>query len=408
MSHSSQRFFTPSDISDSIESLENIHGRERHYIYWAFLLVVGVAVASVFVVKVDVTVSGIGQIRPEIERLQVITTVSGYIEELEVVDNQPVSEGQTLLRFESKSLEAQIDHCRTEISENKRILSDLNVLQEEVENLTGLVSEAVEYDTTLVLPEPKLTEPLQSPRMLKEFANFNGQVERLKVEYEKANHDFLRVAKLRAKDFVSSQEYEDKRHEMETALRILRITILQKVNEWQAEYEERLLSASQLDSELRQLSEQLHLYEIKSPSDGTAIGFRGLHEGLLVPQGQTIGEISPRSRLLAEVYVSPKDVGFLSEGQQAKVIVDAFHHTEWGTLDGRITEISNDFVQLGDGIAFRAIVELDKLNLQSSKGVEVFAKRGMTVNSRFLIRRRTLFAILFSKMSDAFDPRDQE
>src|SRR5690606_16790277 len=163
---------------------------------------------------------------------------------------------------------------------------------------------------------------------------------------------------------------------------------------------------SNLESELSQLLEQQQLYELKAPMDGIAIGFRGLQEGLFIAQGQVIGEISPESRLLAEVYLSPRDVGFVSQGQQTKILVDAFPHTEWGTLTGKVKEISRDFIQLGDQIAFRVTIELDQLGLRSRKGVKVDVKRGMTVSSRFVIRERTLFSILFSKMSDAFDPRE--
>ncbi len=408
MASSSKRFFSLSDISDSVESMETIHGKDRPIIFWLFLLVVGASICSIFLVKVDVTVAGVGQIRPEIERLQVISTVSGYIKELNVLDNQSVKEGQVLLSFESEALEAKIEYCQDELLKNEGTVEDLSVLESGLSYLSKALESTEPGEIELHSVTQDLSENLLTPRIRKEYANFVGQIERLKIEYDKANHDFQRIAKLREKDFISVQDYEDKQHQMETALRLLKIAVLQKANEWQAEKEERSLRISGLESESKQLEEQTHLYVIKAPTDGTAIGFRGLQKGLLIPQGQTIGEISPASRLLAEVYVSPQDVGFLSEGQETKVLVDAFPHTEWGTLSGKVKEISRDFIQIGDSIAFRTVVELDKLHLQSRKGVEVEVTRGMTINSRFLIRKRTIFNILFSKMSDAFDPRGNE
>ena len=407
MATSSQRFYSPSDIADAIESLEKVHGRNRPFIYGLFLICVLAAMTAVLLLKVDLSVAGVGQIRPELQRLQVIPSVSGYIESLHVSDNQLVTEGQTLLRFESRAVVAKIRHLQTTLQETTQTIADLETLSLSMGELIRVFeSHKGESDTVFVDFVQNTPQMLQVPRLLKQLANFSGEMERVRLDWKKQVHDFHRYERLKERDFVSTQEYENHLHGVETSRRRLQLTLLQQASEWQAELADRRLTLSNLESELSQLLEQQQLYELKAPMDGIAIGFRGLQEGLFIAQGQVIGEISPESRLLAEVYLSPRDVGFVSQGQQTKILVDAFPHTEWGTLTGKVKEISRDFIQLGDQIAFRVTIELDQLGLRSRKGVKVDVKRGMTVSSRFVIRERTLFSILFSKMSDAFDPRE--
>jgi HlyD family secretion protein len=132
--------------------------------------------------------------------------------------------------------------------------------------------------------------------------------------------------------------------------------------------------------------------------------FDGLHAGLYLPAGQRLGDISPGGGLQADVYISPRDIGFVHAGQRVNLQVDAFPYTEWGMLQGRVHDISQDFVQVGQQLAFRAVVDLDGTGLRSSRGNAVYVRRGMTVNARFILKRRTLFDILYGKFSESLDP----
>jgi hypothetical protein len=52
-------------------------------------------------------------------------------------------------------------------------------------------------------------------------------------------------------------------------------------------------------------------------------------------------------------------------------------------------------------------VDLDDTRLTSSSGLKVELRRGMTVNARFVLERRTLFSVLYGKLSDSLDPRSR-
>jgi HlyD family secretion protein len=69
-----------------------------------------------------------------------------------------------------------------------------------------------------------------------------------------------------------------------------------------------------------------------------------------------------------------------------------------------VRDVSQDFVQSGQQIAFKAVIDLDSMQLRSASGVAVDLRRGMTINARFILKKRTLFNLLYSKMSESLDP----
>ena len=76
-----------------------------------------------------------------------------------------------------------------------------------------------------------------------------------------------------------------------------------------------------------------------------------------------------------------------------------------GTIPGEVRSISQDFVQVGQQLVFKSVIDLDSTTLSSTAGAEVRLRRGMTVQARFVLQQRTLFDVLFGKMSDSLDPR---
>jgi membrane fusion protein, peptide pheromone/bacteriocin exporter len=402
-----EKFHSSEDIRDSIESLQSVHGRERPIIYWTFLLVVLIAVVALPLIKVDVSVGAMGQVRPAIERMSVYPAVTGIIKELRVVENQQVRKGDVLLTLDTISLDARLKQNRLQHEENTRALHDLSLLLKSPALVAPSSSEAIgnyaKFTSDAFIFE--LPKQFQSAQIIREHALFLSDLQRLLLQRSKAVQDFKRVELLHNNNVISGQDYDQQRYEVESSERALDLAIQQAVGKWQASKVERELKEADFESEATQLEQEKDFYTVRAPVDGTAIGFNGLHSGLFIPQSQSIGEISPVGGLQADVYINPKDIGFIHEGQLVKIQVDAFPHTEWGMLRGRVREISQDYVQYGQQIAFKALVDLDGTSLKSASGVKVELRRGMTVNARFIVRERTLFRLLFSNMSESFDPR---
>lgn len=398
-----EKFHSVDDIRDSIESLYAAHGKDQSLVYWMLLLISIVSLVLIATVKIDLSVGGYGQIRPEIARLQVYSAVSGNIKELHVVENQLLGKGDVILRFDAAMIEASLEKNRLQQEENDRALSDLEHI---LSNSFDPVDEKGNY-VTVLNSNPfmhDLVQQLESPQFIREHAFFVSKLRRLTLNIEKAEHNLSRYEVLHQKDLISDYEFDEHRFLVDSNQRETELLILESFGKWQAERVERELRQTELQNESTQLHEQLELYTVRAPIKGVAIGFNGLHSGLFLPQNQYIGEISPEGNLQADVYIIPKDIGFLYKGQSVQIQVDAFPYTEWGTLQGEIREITDDIVQYGEQIAFKAIIDLQSETLTSSSGVEVKIRKGMTINARFLIRKQTLFNLLFEKFSKSLDP----
>ncbi len=88
-----------------------------------------------------------------------------------------------------------------------------------------------------------------------------------------------------------------------------------------------------------QLLKEKESYTIKSPITGTIEQFSGIFSGSNINAGQTIAIIGPDSTLLSEVYISPKDIGYIKSGNPVKIQVDAFNYNEWGVINGVVKEL---------------------------------------------------------------------
>ena len=84
--------------------------------------------------------------------------------------------------------------------------------------------------------------------------------------------------------------------------------------------------------------------------------------------------------------------------------IDAFNYNVWGMGAGRVRSISSDiFIQDGQPL-FKVWCETDHPVLRLKNGYQGTIKKGMTVQARFLVTKRTLFQLLFDKADDWLNP----
>jgi len=369
------------------------------------LIITIASLISIPLIKVDVAVGAPGQVRPDIERLIVYAAVAGKIESLSVKDNQPVKKGDVLLTIDSASIDARILNNEKQDEENERILVDLGTMLDRV--ASALLSKTLDRFEYLESREFSVSLPqlLRSPQCIRQHSVLLTDIQRLLLQRGKALHGLTRNQALHAKGLLTDADFDDQQYAVKAVEQELELLLQQTLNQWQTEKMERELKKLDLSSESKQLKEQKTFYTIRAPIDGTALGFIGLQPGLYLPASQSVGEISPGGDLQADVYISPRDVGFVETGQLVNLQIDAFPYTEWGMIKGRVRHISQDFVQFGQQFAFKAVVDLDRTRLESATGAIVDLRRGMTVNARFVVKERTLFNVLYSKISDSLDPR---
>jgi membrane fusion protein, peptide pheromone/bacteriocin exporter len=84
--------------------------------------------------------------------------------------------------------------------------------------------------------------------------------------------------------------------------------------------------------------------------------------------------------------------------------VDAFNYNEWGMLSGQISGISDDYFLVNSLPVFKVKCSLSGNTLRLKNGIPGTIKKGMTLNARFMITKRSLFQLLYQKSDDRFNP----
>jgi hypothetical protein len=106
-----------------------------------------------------------------------------------------------------------------------------------------------------------------------------------------------------------------------------------------------------------------------------------------------------------ECYVSPNDIGYLQVGKSATFQVDAYNYNQWGLANGTIIDISNQPYQENKTVYFKVKCKLNQDCLSLKSGYQGKLKNGLTLTSRFLVNRRSLYDLLFDKTDDWLNPK---
>ena len=126
---------------------------------------------------------------------------------------------------------------------------------------------------------------------------------------------------------------------------------------------------------------------------------------LSVGEFGTVGSIAektgvPDSTLYAEINVSPHNIGYIAENMPVNIRIDAFNSNEWGSISGKVTEISSDFMTdtSGNNVFYKVKCSMDKNYLLRKNGVKNILKKGMPVSVHFRITKRSLFELLYQQL----------
>ena len=96
----------------------------------------------------------------------------------------------------------------------------------------------------------------------------------------------------------------------------------------------------------------------------------------------------------------------LRPGQRVKLQVDAYDYHIWGSLEGKILSISEDVFTDKRQPYFRVLCMPERRVLRLRNGTEGPVKKGMSVQARFVVARRSLFQLLYDDLSDWLNPND--
>jgi hemolysin D len=131
----------------------------------------------------------------------------------------------------------------------------------------------------------------------------------------------------------------------------IRRKLAETVAEFISEQTEKLIEAARkrdhITQDLIKARSRNERMTLKAPIDGTIQQLATTTVGQVVPSGQTLMTIVPvDAPLEIDAIILNKDIGFVREGQKAIIKVEAFPFTRYGTLEGTVTRVSSDAVDM--------------------------------------------------------------
>ncbi len=376
----SNKLYPAEIIESTVEYHLAKNSTKSQVIYITVILAFVIAIVSLPFIYVNITVQGSGIVRPVTEKTEVKALVSGRVSGIFIKDGQAVQKGDTMLIIQSAKLTSQYALLEKQKQENENYIADLKKL---------VILKASTF---------------KSDKYQGEYFRFKDKITQVKNKRKKAKRELDRNKVLLEQEFISKKEYDDLKYQYTLADNEYNITVTNQLSIWKSDLSRYKPSLEDLKSQIEQLQKEQEYYLVIAPVTGTIEQFAGIYEGTNIQAGRTITGISPETDLIAEVYVTPKDIGYLNEGSKLNIQVDAFNYNDWGMIKGEITDISDDYILIENQPIFKIRCKMEKDYLFLRNGLKGNIKKGMTIRARFILTERSLYRLLFDNVNDWLNP----
>ena len=157
---------------------------------------------------------------------------------------------------------------------------------------------------------------------------------------------------------------------------------------------------AQLNNQISEAEVTLTYQTLVSPAKGFVFDLRPASPGFVVTGEEPVLKIVPTDVLVARVYVSNRDIGFIRTGLPVKVRVDAYPYNEFGELVGKISSIGSDVLEPDSSFnfyRFPVTIELLSPSLEV-RGNDLPLLSGMSVSVNIVLRKRPVISILTERI----------
>lgn len=380
------KLFPNEIIENSQEANFSKHTVKSKVIYITVVLSFAGFMSALPFVHMDVGVRSQGFIRPITEVASVTSPVSGYIQFLHFSENSLINEGDIFVTLNAPDILERLRFNEQRQKQLTAFITDLDLLQK--------------ADSITVISFIELN----SPRYRQSWAEYRQQLINQTQNIQQLDRELERDRILYDRNAISGAAFDETLYARDSAINGYRLTVEQQKNQWRIDKTTLINELDQLISEQTQLREELTRYEIRSPVTGTVQNSNGIFQNGFVYANQLLGEISPDTSLIAEIYVNPKDIGLLRKGMPVRLQLDAYNQNQWGVASGIVQEISKDMILNEGEPFFRVRCSLDQDYLELSNGFQGHIKKGMSLQARFIVANRSLFQLLYDRVDDWLNP----
>jgi membrane fusion protein, peptide pheromone/bacteriocin exporter len=370
--------------SDPIHTTENLISKNKTKsisIYLVVVLALLIFLALLPIITIDISGQSRGIIRSKTDNVPLTIIVSGKIVSIKLKNNSPVIKGDTLIIIAKDGLE----------TEKKTTDTLSNTIAEYLNDVTNILKET--------------TSNLKTSTAREDFYKFQARKVELQSKVSQAQINYNRNKILFDKGVIAKAEFEKQQYELRFASQALNSFINQQKAAWETQKRDLEERVKNLKGTISKIKVEENNYFILAPVTGTIESFNGLQPGSFINASQPIATISPEDNLIVESSVSPYDIGLIKKNQKVKFQIDAFNYNQWGLLDGKVIDIDKNVTIQENQAFFKVRCSLNSKIMKLKSGYKTQVSKGMTLTTRYIITRRSLFDLLFDKVDDWLNPK---
>ena len=363
------------------------------------------------------TVAVQGKLQPSTPIQKIETPLPGVVEAVLVREGERVRQGQELVRFDSRDVQARLTAAiqKKNALQNQVIINQVLLGESSLEQLSGnqeallLSSQANDSANrnrdaeALMHAQVRLDGYRQSLQTAEVIADRYGRL--------------FKAGAASELQLLSAQERVDQ-------LRNNMLTVEREVSQLQAtananlakrdatlraDIETHLRRIADLDQTITKARLDLSRIHVKAPINGTVFDLR-VSEGSLVERNEArpLLQLIPHGDLEAKVYLPNSAIGFIQPQQQADISLTSFRASDYNVLPATVKRIGSDALTpeeqrnvLGtdaQGLHFPAVLQLSRQTLSVGER-SIPLQSGMSLTADIHLRNRRFL----SAITDLFE-----
>lgn len=401
--------------------------KARGLLYLVTLVLLLLVIWSYFA-EIDEVAKGDGKVIPS-QQLQVLQSYDGgIVQEILVREGQAVKAGQVLLKVDPTRFMSSLEENTTQFAALAAKVQRLSALTQG--NVLRFNRELRERAPTVVDNERKLYNS-NLAELDEVAAGSDSRIlqRRQDVEEERANlSQYQNVLSLSKKELAVTKpllasgavsEIEILRLErqivelegniakskvaIERGLNAIEEEIIKKeearlklVNRWNQALTDATAEMATLQQSQTSLEDVVSQAALRSPINGTVQRLLINTVGGVITPGSAVVEIVPQDdQLIVEAKVSPKDIAFIREGQQAILKFSAYDFTIYGGMSAEVQHISADAITNEKDETYYLVRLETKKNI-ANEALEILP--GMIVQVDILTGKKTVLNYILSPL----------
>lgn len=298
--------------------------------------------------------------RDELERLQAST-------------KEAETRTQTA-RLEQQQIEKQLSQVKVQI---KNVKTQLETERQKLEKLTTLLDEGGISEFRQIEQKQKVQQQEAELERLQE------EKQRLLIDLDQAEEEFQNTEATTQKE-VLDRIAQNKQQIAQIDSQLTKALVDNKNR------------ISELESQISEAQQKLQYQNLKAPITGKIFDLEA-GQGFVPNTGQKLMKLVPQQNLVAKVFITNQDIGFVEEGMEVDVRIDTFPFSEYGDIKGELISIGSDALppnETYDFFRFPAKIKLKSQTLNTN-GREIPLQSGMAISTNIKLQEERRVISLF-------------